>query len=728
MTTRHPSITSLVVVVLVSVATLLMATLGLVNYVSHRESDRRALRHDLVVQADQLAVGLTLPVWNIDRAQIDRVLEALAPHPSIAAVRVDAAAKTQAWTRDDAWRMVRSDGRFPTEGLLEERRAITFGGETIGSVALHATPRFLEEDLRAFRRTIVGSILVVDVLLVVSIYLLLRRAVLKPLMDIERYALAVKSGGVGAVGTIPQSKAFARELENLRSSIEAMVSLLDRRYADVRVSERRYRDIVDFSPLGLYQSRPDGTLIMINHAGAHILGCRDVEEALTLNARDIYADPEERARLIARYVGVGQGQRIEVRLKRRDGSVFWGEMSAHAVKDEAGQPIYFESFVQDITTRKAAEDATRTSEERYRLLFDGNPVPMVVYDLETLEFLAANLAAIAQYGYSREELFALRMPALAVPDDPYLADFLATRFNPRPQVVHVGRRPQRRKDGTVLEVDMTSLSIVLEGRPARLLLCRDMTVEALAQAQQQRLQESLRRTQSMAAMGALVAGVAHEVRNPLFSISATVDALETDLHDRPDFAELAGILRSQVARLTHLMRELLDYGRPAELSLASVQPGEPLRGALRACAALARAKGVELTAQVAPGLPAVCLDTGRMEQVLENLIANAVQHAPPGSSVRLAVHPSDGGDGPAVAFQVEDEGPGISEQDIPRLFEPFFSRRQGGTGLGLPIVQRIVEAHGGVVTVSNGPHGGAVVTVTMPVARPEGAASGSLGL
>ena len=420
---------------------------------------------------------------------------------------------------------------------------------------------------------------------------------------------------------------------------------------------------------------------------------------------------------IARYIAAGYGERIEVRLQRRDGTPFWAELTSHAVKDETGQPVFFESFLQDVTQRKEAESAVRASEERYRLLFEGNPVPMLVYDLESLDFLAANRAAVEQYGYAREELFRLHLSDLAAPGDPHLADFLATRFDPRPEIMHVGRRQQRRKDGSVLDVDMTSMNIVFEARKARLLLSRDLTAEDLAQREQERLQESLRRSESMAAMGGLVAGVAHEVRNPLFSISATVDALETDLRERPDFMELAGLLRSQVGRLTQLMRDLLDYGKPAALSLAAVQPGDPVRVAARACAALARSKEVELSVQVAPGLPVLALDAGRMEQVLENLLANAVQHAPRGTGVRLTADLADGGE--AVVFRVEDEGPGVAFADLERLFEPFFSRRQGGTGLGLPIVHRIVEAHGGVVRAANRPEGGAVFAVTLPVPTPE---------
>ena len=717
MNVRRPSVAVVVVAALVGVITLLMAAVGAVNYASYRAHGRGAIKRDLATEADQLAVSLALPVWNIDRAGIDRVLAAEEADRSVYGVRLEAAAKTHAWVRDSEWGLVPARVAFPTEGLLEEERAVTYSGEKIGSFKIYATTRFLDRDLDGILGTIVTSIAAVDVLLVLSLYLLLRRAVLKPLTDIERFATAVSAEDGGPAAAISLSRGAARELASLRDSIEAMVRLLHRRYEAVRSSETKYRDIVDFSPIGISQGRPDGTLVMVNQALARILGYAGVPELMTLNAAGFFVDPQERDRLIAKYGPIGHAERIEARMKRRDGTPFWAEVAAHVVTDEAGQPVYYESFVQDVTARKEAEDAVRASEERYRLLFEGNPTPMLVYDLESLDFLAANRAAVEQYGYAREELFRLHLSDLADPGDPHLAEFLATRFEPRPEVVHVGRRQQRRKDGSVFDVDMTSLEIVLDDRRARLLLSRDLTAENRAQTERERLQESLRRSESMAAMGGLVAGVAHEVRNPLFSISATVDALETDLRDRPDFMELAGLLRSQVGRLTQLMRDLLDYGKPAALSLAAVQPGDPVRVAARACAALARSKEVELSVQVAPGLPALALDAGRMEQVLENLLANAVQHAPRGTCVRMTVHLADGGE--AVVFRVEDEGPGVAPADLERLFEPFFSRRQGGTGLGLPIVHRIVDAHGGLVRAANRSQGGAVFTVTLPVPTPE---------
>jgi PAS domain S-box-containing protein len=224
------------------------------------------------------------------------------------------------------------------------------------------------------------------------------------------------------------------------------------------------------------------------------------------------------------------------------------------------------------------------------------------------------------------------------------------------------------------------------------------------------LQESLRRTEMMSALGGLVAGVAHEVRNPLFSISATLDNLEGQLSTNPDFVQYAALLRSQVARLSHLMRDLLDYGKPARLQITSSKPADLIRRAVRSCALLARECGVTIDEEAAPKLPSLQVDGARMLQVFENLVSNAIQHSERGSHVRVTAERS----GSDVLFRVEDSGPGIPPEDLPLLFDPFFSRRKEGTGLGLSIAQRIVDAHGGRIAAANRPEGGAAFSVRIP--------------
>jgi len=225
-----------------------------------------------------------------------------------------------------------------------------------------------------------------------------------------------------------------------------------------------------------------------------------------------------------------------------------------------------------------------------------------------------------------------------------------------------------------------------------------------------RLQESLRRSETMSAMGALVAGVAHEVRNPLFGISATLDAFESKFKRRTEYKRYVDVLRERVGRLNELMRQLLEYGKPPRLDLTEACPREVMVAAADACAPLAVQAGVEIDLEAAPGVPDLKIDRGRIIQVLENLLENAVQHSPKGSLVRCRAQGSEEG----IRFSVEDGGPGFRPEDLDRLFEPFYTRRRGGTGLGLSIVQRIVEQHGGQVTAANRPEGGAVMTVTLP--------------
>ena len=228
------------------------------------------------------------------------------------------------------------------------------------------------------------------------------------------------------------------------------------------------------------------------------------------------------------------------------------------------------------------------------------------------------------------------------------------------------------------------------------------------------MQEQLRNARVMEAMGSLVAGVAHEVRNPLFSISATVDAMEAELPAHSRFGEYAGHLRSQVGRLTRLMRDLLDYGKPALLRRGPAQLEDVVRRAARSCASLAGERGVRVEMDMASDLPALQIDGARMEEACANLIANALQHAPSGSVVRVGGRAEPDRSPPFVLLAVEDEGPGLPADDIARVFEPFYTRRPGGTGLGLSIVQRVVQAHGGEVSAGNRAQGGACFTVRLP--------------
>ncbi|HYO72808.1 MAG TPA: ATP-binding protein [Archangium sp.] len=243
---------------------------------------------------------------------------------------------------------------------------------------------------------------------------------------------------------------------------------------------------------------------------------------------------------------------------------------------------------------------------------------------------------------------------------------------------------------------------------------RDLTTHRETGLQLREARDALRRHEQLSLMGSLVAGVAHEVRNPLFGISATLDAFEARFGGSREHAPFVSTLRREVSRLNHLMHELLTYGRPPGTELHPCSLSLVLDEAVSLTAALARERGVHVEPHVEPELPRVPMDPGRLAQVFQNLLSNALQHSPRGSTVRLTARRLVDEGRTRVECLVMDEGPGFVPEHLPRVFEPFYSQRPGGVGLGLPIVQRIVQEHHGSVSVGNGPEGGAEVRVYLP--------------
>ncbi len=225
-----------------------------------------------------------------------------------------------------------------------------------------------------------------------------------------------------------------------------------------------------------------------------------------------------------------------------------------------------------------------------------------------------------------------------------------------------------------------------------------------------RLSESVRRGEQLAALGELVGGVAHEVRNPIFGIGITIDTLQQLLPDNPDFNELAEVLRGWLGRLNRLMENLLAYGKSWTLNLEQGSLDSVLRATVDGCRQIASQSSIEVDADIEPDL-LMLMDPHRLSHAFENLIVNAIQH----SSLHQRVQVTAKREHDGLTCEVRDHGPGFNPAELPRIFEPFFTKRRGGTGLGLSIVQRVVDEHGGTIAARNAPDRGAVVTVRFPV-------------
>ncbi len=229
------------------------------------------------------------------------------------------------------------------------------------------------------------------------------------------------------------------------------------------------------------------------------------------------------------------------------------------------------------------------------------------------------------------------------------------------------------------------------------------------------LRNELRKKQKFEEIGKLMSGVAHEVRNPLNAISALTEALSMDIQDNDDSRTIMGHIRGQVNRLSLLMSDLLDLGKPIDYSDMT---HDSLVVECSAAIDLWRQSNPESSHKVNIIVPdntnsCVLLNQQKMQQVFLNLIENAVQHSPEGSEVKIVFSEHNNS---ILKVQVIDRGEGISREYLPQVFEPFFTMRRGGTGLGLSIVHHVIEAHDGEIEIcNNNPPPGCTVTARIPL-------------
>lgn len=229
------------------------------------------------------------------------------------------------------------------------------------------------------------------------------------------------------------------------------------------------------------------------------------------------------------------------------------------------------------------------------------------------------------------------------------------------------------------------------------------------------LTDQLIRADRLAAMGELTAGVAHEVRNPLGVIRASVQLLEDSQCDAERISEACGIIKQEIDRLDRVIKALLDFGRPSVPTLMHTDVESVLDDVLLFTNRFATQAEVEVERVAQAGVPRVMADPDQVKQVILNLMTNAVQ-AMESTGGRISIATRQEGD--FVQIMIADTGPGIAPDDLPKVFDPFYSRRVGGTGLGLTIVHRIVDEHGGHIEVhSSG--AGTTFTVSLPAVLEE---------
>ena len=475
---------------------------------------------------------------------------------------------------------------------------------------------------------------------------------------------------------------------------------------------------------------PEGEIVSWDR-GAEILFGFSAEEALHRSIFDLVIPADRAAETreqMKKALAIGAAV-YESERSRKDGSSLPVAVSMRPVKDAEGRTLIAKND-RDIThfaylrqsQRQEAELRLHESEEQYRLLFENNPHPMWVHDVETLAFLAVNDAALSHYGYTRDEFLSMTALDIRPPEDVAAFkkeyDERRAKYGTASFISTVPYR-QQKKDGTVIEVDIAANAIPFAGHEARLVLATDVTEKTLLQAQ-------LVKAQKMEAVGQLAGGVAHDFNNLLGVITGYCELLIREL--RPDSRERkrAEEIKRASDRAAALTRQLLAFSRRQVLQPKVLDLDEVVSEVDKMMRRLI-SESIQIVTVATANLGKVRGDEGQIEQVIMNLAINARDAMPSGGRLVIETgnveldetyvrtHP-DARPGPHVMLAVSDTGHGMDAKTMARIFEPFFTTKEEGkgTGLGLATVYGIVRQSGGTVNVYSEPGRGTTFKVYLP--------------
>ncbi|MFQ5802472.1 MAG: ATP-binding protein [Candidatus Methylomirabilales bacterium] len=230
------------------------------------------------------------------------------------------------------------------------------------------------------------------------------------------------------------------------------------------------------------------------------------------------------------------------------------------------------------------------------------------------------------------------------------------------------------------------------------------------------LEAELRHKDRFAAIGQVVAGVAHEIRNPLFGITSGAEILKREVDFTPTHRDLVEAMFSETQRLNALVSDLLLFGGPSRLEQQSTDLHQLLDATCHLCVGEVRERSIHLEKTYDPHLPPVSGDQDKLKQVILNLLKNALEATPPGGTITVGTRLHRKGEtGEQVEVYISDTGSGIPAEDQGRIFDLFFTTKPRGTGLGLPICRRIVEDHGGHISAESQPGQGTTFSVRFPL-------------
>lgn len=370
----------------------------------------------------------------------------------------------------------------------------------------------------------------------------------------------------------------------------------------------------------------------------------------------------------------------------------------------------------DITDRKNMEKALQESEAFNRQVLDSCPVAVQMTQTETGKVVYRSPASAALFGQGDGE------------SDTYASNFFVNDSDYQNCIDRLRRDGQfddvraqlRRRDGSSFWGSISAKRVAYQGQDFTVSTTFDMTERLETEEELERQKSALHQSEKMTALGSLLAGVAHELNNPLTVVIGRAMMLEEAFAGTPH-ADAVSKLRAASERCSKIVQTFLSMARQKEPSRRSERIDRIVEAAMEIVGYGMRADSIEVTIDLNHALPEIACDASQLIQVFTNLFVNAQQALVTQSLPRtIDVSGRLAADGKSVTIEVQDNGPGIPDEILSRIFDPFFTTREKeqGTGLGLSVSLGLIRAHGGAIDVKSTPGGGTVFSIRLPVDKP----------
>jgi PAS domain S-box-containing protein len=409
---------------------------------------------------------------------------------------------------------------------------------------------------------------------------------------------------------------------------------------------------------------------------------------------------------------------LDCRLNRPDKRTVWMSATGVAVRDEKGQVVRLIGSVGDVTEKKRAEMRLRASEARFRSITDAHPVPVLIATLRDGEIVFASHGTEAAMKATMQSLMGARLDTYF--EDPAFIHGLLREVQSAGQV-DLKEAVLKRGDGSLFPAAISARLIPYERRACAVLGLYDISERKAAEARVKEAEDSLQQSEKLAALGGLLAGVAHELNNPLSVIVGQAALLKESTPQESKVTQRADKIRTAGERCSRIVRSFLALARRKPSERKPMDINSVIEDSLELIAFQLRTDNVELKRKLDVSAPLAMADSDQMVQVITNLVINAKQalgdkQPPKIIEVETWHREAQNGQEATIFVAVTDNGTGVPKEIAKRIFEPFFTTKAAGsgTGVGLSLCHNIVETHGGRIWVEDTPGGGARFVFTLP--------------